>query len=131
VQRILIVDDNFEQRQLIAVCLKDMYAYDVAASGTEAIGAFHLALSKGSPYALILLDVAMPGSNGLDVLKAIREYEEKVGIKLGEGIPIVMITGYKDTMVSAFNGGCDDYIVKPVKKEMLIAKIREKIEKTK
>ena len=112
--RILIVDDNFENRQLLAEILREISECDFAASGMEAIEAYNLSLKKSEPYSLILLDIELPGINGLEILGKIRESEKNAGIKLGEGIPIVIVTAYEKRFVEAYNKGCDDYVLKPI-----------------
>ena len=124
--RILIVDDNFENRQLLAEILREVAECDFAANGKEAIEAYNLSLKK-DPYSLILLDIEMPGINGLEILKMIRDSEKKAGIPLGEGIPIIIVTAYEKRFVEAYNYGCDDYVLKPIDPEILIKKIEQRI----
>lgn len=125
--KVLIVDDDFVNRKLLAEILKDKADCDVAADGQEAIEAYELSLSNTSQYDVVLLDIAMPGTDGLDVLNYIREKEESMGVLLGCGLPIIMVTAYKEPFLDAFNKGCDDYVLKPINADHLIHKIREKI----
>ena len=127
--RILIVDDNFENRQLLAEILREVAECDFAATGKEAIDAYNLSLQKGDPYSLILLDIEMPGMGGLEILEKIRESEKNAGIPLGEGIIIIIVTAYEKRFLEAFNRGCDDYILKPIDTTILLNKIAEKIAK--
>lgn len=124
--RILIVDDNFENRQLLAEILREVAECSFAANGVEAVDAYNLSL-KSHSYNLILLDIEMPGINGLEILKKIRESETRAGIRLGEGIPIIIVTAYEKRFLEAFNYGCDDYILKPIDPDLLIKKIEQKI----
>ncbi|MFA5087517.1 MAG: response regulator [Candidatus Omnitrophota bacterium] len=124
--RILIVDDNFENRQLLAEILREVAECDFAANGIEAVEAYNLSLKK-DPYNLILLDIEMPGITGLEILKKIRESEKAAGIQLGDGIPIIIVTAYEKRFLEAYNYGCDDYILKPIDPEILIKKIEQKI----
>ena len=128
-RRILIVDDNFENRQLLAEILREVTECDFAATGKEAIDAYNLSLKKGDPYSLILLDIELPGMNGLEILEKIRESEKHAGIPLGEGITIIIVTAYEKRFLEAFNRGCDDYILKPIDTTILLNKIAEKIAK--
>ena len=61
--KILIVDDNFENRQLLAEILRETAVCDFAATGKEAIEAYNLSLQKEDYYSLILLDIELPGVN--------------------------------------------------------------------
>lgn len=125
--KILVVDDNFINRQLMVDILKKNADCDVAVNGKEAIEAYNYAMETGCRYDLILLDIAMPEINGLEFLKVLREHEQKRGIRIGQGIPVIMVTAHKEEIVKAFHEGCDDYVVKPVDPRALIAKITEKI----
>ncbi|MCD6459789.1 response regulator [bacterium] len=124
--KILVVDDHPGNRELIKEMLKD-YAYcDVAADGDEAIDKYNLSLSD-KRYDLILLDIAMPGIDGLEFLKQLREKEEKFGIYVGKGTPVIMVTSYKEFCYDAFNHGCDDYVLKPMVPDELIGKIKKSL----
>ena len=127
--RILIVDDNFENRQLLAEILREVAECDFAATAKEAIDAYNLSLQKHDSYSLILLDLELPGMNGMEILEKIRESEKNAGIPLGEGIIIMIVTAYEKRFLEAFNRGCDDYILKPIDPGTLLNKIAEKIAK--
>lgn len=126
--KILIVDDNFENRQLITEVLRDIAECDAAANGTEAIKAYNLSLKK-DPYSLILLDIEMPEVNGLEILKKIRESEEAAGIQLGDGIQIIIVTAYQKRFVEAYKYGCDDYLLKPIDVQTLMEKVQNAFKK--
>ena len=128
--KILIVDDNFENRQLLAEILREVAACDFAATGKEAIEAYNLSLEKKSPYSLILMDIELPEVNGLNILQKIRESEKSVGIPLGEGIPVIIVTAYEKRFLEAYNQGCDDYILKPIDSTELLNKIAGLLEKS-
>lgn len=126
--KILIVDDNAENRQLLVEILRDMVDCDDVGSGQEAVDAYVRSLDS-KPYKLILLDIEMPDMNGLELLRKIRESEKDAGIPLGDGIPIIMVTAHKKPFLDAFYQGCTDYILKPIDVEKLRKKITEKIKK--
>ena len=128
--KILIVDDNFENRQLLAEMLREVAVCDFAATGREAIEAYNLSIQKGEPYHLILLDIELPEVNGLEILNKIRESEKAAGIQLGDGIPIIIVTAYEKRFLEAFNKGCDDYILKPIDSNVLLNKIAGILDKT-
>ena len=127
--KILIVDDNFENRQLLAEILREVAMCDFAASGKEAIEAYNLALQKKESYNLILLDIELPEINGLEILGKIRESEKKAGIALGEGVPIIIVTAYEKRFLEAFDKGCDDYLLKPIDTNLLLKKIATLVDK--
>jgi len=127
--KILVVDDDFVSRKLMLEILKDKAKCDVAATGREAIEAYNVSIRENDIYDLILLDISMPDIEGLEVLKKIRENEERAGILLGEGIPIIMVTAHEEPYITAFNRGCDDYMLKPINASVLLGKIKGKLQK--
>ncbi len=127
--KILVIDDDFANRQLLIDILGNRARCDAAVSGKEGVAAYNRSIEIKQRYDLILLDIAMPEMDGLQFLKIIRDHEEKTGIRMGHGVPIIMITAFKKSFLEAFNKGCDDYIVKPVDPDALIEKIEAKLGK--
>lgn len=125
--RILIVDDNPVNRKLVAAVLKNTAQCDMASNGKEALEAYKDALRENRPYHLLLLDVAMPEIDGLQVLQRIREDEKSREIPAGKGVIIIMITAHTEPVFSAYNAGCDDYILKPLRPDILLEKIIQKL----
>jgi CheY-like chemotaxis protein len=126
-RKILVVDDTEMNSELLVETLSEVAQCDVRANGEGALEAYNQSLESGGPYDLILLDIAMPDISGIEVLKIIRAAEKTRGVRLGRGVPIIMVTAYKEPFMDAFNGGCDDYILKPIDVDKLIAKIEEKV----
>ncbi len=126
--KILIVDDNLENRELLAEILRDRANCCMVSGGQEAIEEYNKSL-KDEPYDLILLDIEMPDIDGLEILRKIRQNEQDAGIDLGDGIPIIMVTAHKKPFLDAFYQGCTDYIVKPINPDKLISKIEQKLKK--
>ena len=124
--KILVVDDNFENQQLIVEILRDHATCDVASNGKEAIDQYNASLQE-KPYDLILLDIEMPEIDGLEILRKIRQSEEAADIPLGEGVSIIMVTAHKKPFLDAFYQGCNDYIIKPIDAVKLIQKIEKKL----
>jgi len=120
--KILIVEDNPENRELTAEILRDIAVCEFAGNGQEALQAYENAL-QDNPFSAILLDLELPGINGLQILEKIRAMETAAGVRLGDGTPIIVITGHQNRFLTAFNQGCDDYILKPIDAGLLIAKI--------
>lgn len=113
-KRILIVDDDDEIRELLEFDIAQSgYNVDTAKDGLEGL---NKALNNG--YDLILLDVMMPKMNGYDVCKNIRQ------AKLA--VPILMLTakGTIDDKTQGFEGGADDYLVKPFDIQEVLLRIR-------
>ncbi|MCG7407346.1 response regulator transcription factor [Paenibacillus sp. ACRRX] len=117
--RILVVDDEANMRNLLRIHLKRHgYGITETASGEEA-----LRLLREEKYDLIILDIMMPGIDGWEVCSTIRETMN---------IPILMLTARSDTqdLVSGFNHGADDYLVKPFIPAELIARIGALLRRT-
>ncbi len=109
---ILIVDDDPVQRRLLQAALQKFGYETVLAEGGEAALAA-LETAAGGDIAAIVLDLAMPGIDGIGVLRAMRER--------GIDIPVVVQTaqGGIDTVVSAMRNGAVDFVVKPASPERL------------
>ncbi len=112
--RILVVEDEPAAAAVLSKGLREhAYAVDVAADGLTA-----LEQASISDYDLIVLDVLMPGINGLEVCRRLR----------AEGIaaPILMLTarGEPDQRVEGLDVGADDYLAKPYHFPELLARIR-------
>ena len=110
---ILIVEDEVAISQVLKVYLRKA-GYDVvqAFDGNEAITLFH-----STKPSLILLDVMLPGQNGWNVLKEVREKSS---------CPVIMLTalGEIDDRLSGFRSGADDYISKPFIADEVIARVQ-------
>ncbi|SDE10996.1 MULTISPECIES: response regulator transcription factor [Kordiimonas] len=101
--RILIVEDNLDIQANIADYLEDTYSLDFAYSGDQG-----LSLALENEYDVIVLDLMLPGRDGLDVCAA---YRQAAGLQA----PIIMLTA-RDTIddkEAGFDAGADDYLVKP------------------
>lgn len=119
--RILIVEDDFVNRQLLTKLLAPFGQSDVAINGQEAIDAFNLANENNEPYDLVCLDIMMPVKDGYETLEEIRQIENKLGIKGLDGVKIIMTTAVdsKESIMKSFRDGCESYLVKPIGKSGL------------
>jgi len=112
--RALIVEDEVKMAALIRRGLvEEGYAADVAPTGEEALW-----MARATPYDAIVLDVMLPGRNGLEVCRSLRES--------GVWSPILMLTardGVEDK-VSGLDSGADDYLSKPFSFAELLARLR-------
>lgn len=113
--RVLVVDDNAENRALAQATLEDEgYELDMASSGDEALAAF-----ARTPPDCVLLDIRMPGMDGITACKRMRELPD------GTDIPILFLTAQRDvdTFDKAQAAGGDDYITKPVRPTELVTRV--------
>jgi two-component system, OmpR family, alkaline phosphatase synthesis response regulator PhoP len=114
-QSVLIVEDEEDIRELISYnLLKEGYQVAGAASGEDA-----LAMVRSKPPDLMLLDIMLPGSDGLSVCRKLKDDPQT------SSIPIIMVTakGEESDMVAGLNLGADDYISKPFSPKVLLARV--------
>lgn len=113
---VLIIEDDPDIRELTRYNLtQEGYAVREAADGGEG-----LEQAQAGPVDLILLDLMLPGMDGLEVCRRIRSSEEL------RNIPVIMLTakGEEVDVVSGLEVGADDYVTKPFSPRVLIARIR-------
>lgn len=116
-KKILIVDDNRMNIAFATDCLKEQYSLFSANSGQEAID-----ILGEKQFDLVLLDYVMPGLNGIDVLKFIRE---NGGLR---ELPVVMVTSNEEMEVACLSAGANDFIKKPYASEVLRMRIARTLE---
>jgi len=112
--RVLLVEDDRQLRTAIARGLREAsFAVDQAATGTQA-----LALALENEYDLIILDIMLPGKDGMSICRAIR--------KKGGQVPILMLTALDsvDQRIEGLDAGADDYLTKPFDFGELLARAR-------
>jgi len=118
-QTILLIDDDQNVSHLIRLYLeKEGYQVYEASRGDEGIAAFR----QHSP-SLVLLDIMLPGIDGLDVLREIRKTSKT---------PVIMLTAKDETFdkVLGLELGADDYITKPFKNKELVARVKAVLRRT-
>lgn len=118
-QRILIVEDEERIARVLELELEhEGYKTKKVLDGLDALSAF-----REGKFDLVLLDVMLPGMDGMGVLRRIRQ---------GSDIPVILLTA-KDDVADKVNGldlGASDYITKPFDMEELLARIRAALRKT-
>jgi two-component system KDP operon response regulator KdpE len=117
---VLVVDDEPAWRKAICTSLA-ANGFDVAEAGTgsEAVGAFQQRL-----FDLVLLDVNMPGMDGLEACRQIREFAPRTGIVM------VTVLDDEEDVVQALEAGADDYVTKPFRFGELMAHLRAVLRRT-
>ncbi len=114
--RILVVDDDTALAEMIGIVLEaEGFEAVFCADGDAALDAFRTARPD-----LILLDLMLPGMDGIEICTRIRAES---------GLPIIMLTARTDTadVVRGLESGADDYIVKPFNPKELVARIRTRL----
>ncbi len=119
--RSLVVEDEITSQILLVSLLEEYGNCDAAGNFKEAIESFGKALSSDSPYDLVCLDIRLPGADGHEILKEIRQIEKDQGIEYLETVKVLMTTALSDmeNIIKAFGESCDGYLPKPVIKEKL------------
>ena len=116
-ERILIVDDDRLLQNSLTAILRERHQPLVAGSGEEA-----LRLLQRTPVDLVLLDVRLPGMDGIETLGKIRQLHSE--------LPVIMMTAYEDTatVIAALRAGAHDYLVKPLEIEMFELAVNKGLE---
>ena len=112
--RVLLVEDEPKVASFVARGLKsESYAVDVAADGVEGE---HLA--RSGTYDLVILDIVLPGKDGIEVLRALREHDVRT--------PVLLLSarGRVQDRVTGLDAGADDYLTKPFSFDELLARVR-------
>ena len=118
VKRIVAVDDcNVILKTLMNVLDKEQYDLHPFSSGKRAL---QFLMQKDQIPDLIILDIEMPEMNGHVMLERIKKMEHL------EGVPIIFLTANseKQQVVKAVTGGADDYVIKPLDRDVLMKKIK-------
>ena len=114
--KVLVVDDDAALSEMLTIVLRqEGFDSRVCATGDRA-----LAEMRDYRPDVVLLDLMLPGKDGIDVCREIRAES---------GVPIVMLTAKSDTIdiVVGLESGADDYVVKPFKPKELVARIRARV----
>jgi PAS domain S-box-containing protein len=122
-KRILLVDDNASSREIIMTMIGELsFSGKSVRSGREALRELQRAASEGNPYHIVLLDLNMPGMDGLETAEKI-----KSDPRLKDIPAIIMVTAYgrKSTMVKAEMQGIESVLLKPLTHSMLLNAIMD------
>jgi two-component system KDP operon response regulator KdpE len=113
VSRVLVVDDELPMRRTLGIGLRARgYQVDLAATGEEALD-----LAARHHPDVVILDLGLPGIDGIEVAQAIRGWSQ---------VPIIVLSarGAEAVKVAALDAGADDYVTKPFGMDELLARLR-------
>ena len=119
--RILVVDDNVSNLDLLARRLsREGHEVTICESGQAALG-----LIAEKPFDLVLLDLIMPGLNGIDVLRQLRAHDAT------RALPVIMVSAMDeiDGAVRCIEAGADDFLSKPLNPVLLQARMNAALER--
>ncbi len=115
-KKVLCIEDELDIRELLTFNLKrEGYTVETAASGEEGI-----AMARAQKPDVVVLDLMLPGIDGLSVCRVLKSDEKT------RRIPVVMLTAKSEDVdvVTGLEVGADDYVVKPFSPKVLVARIR-------
>ncbi|WP_440056221.1 response regulator [Pseudoalteromonas sp. T1lg65] len=115
---VLVVDDEYFNYEMLEVALSDALELSYADSGTSC-----LSNAIADPPDAILLDVCMPGLDGYDTCRMLKNTPET------KNIPVLMVSGLESEQEkqAGFEAGCDAYFVKPFSMQSLLEKIKSMV----
>lgn len=115
---VLVVDDDKMNLRRTTLILEKQYNVLLAESGREALD-----MLKNEKVDLILLDIAMPGMNGIETFERIKES--------GQEIPVIFLTasGHEDNVMTAIRMGAVNYLKKPFMPKNLLERVEKELEK--
>ncbi len=115
--RVLIVDD---EEELIETLVERLDIRDIAAVGVHS-GRKAIETLESETFDVVILDVKLPGENGVEIMKNIK--------KIKPNLPVILLTGHMSKEVSdeGLKAGAIDYIIKPINIDKLIEKMKEAI----
>ena len=113
--RVLVVDDEAFNFEMLKVGLGDVFNLTYASSGQEA-----LTMSLRESPQIVLLDICMPGLDGYDTCRLLKNTPETANI------PIILLSGLEsdNEVKEGYKAGCDDYITKPFEMAELVNRIK-------
>lgn len=117
--KILIAEDDFASRKFMLRFLAKYGECDITVDGEEAVEAFVMALDAEEGYDLVCLDIMMPGIDGYQALKKMRDIEAEREIPEDKAAKIIMTTALNEgrNVTKAFELGCVAYAGKPIDQE--------------
>lgn len=117
-EKILAVDDEPDMLKLLTMIIRDKTSYEIVTTNNpvEAVE-----LAKKTAFDLVIADLKMPGLDGVNFIKAVREFDKDV--------PIIILTAYGtiESATEAMQNGAFDFLTKPFRKEQILFTIEKAI----
>lgn len=120
--KILIIDDEMPVLTKMKVLLSAYGQCALATTAQQAIQLCTTALQENKPFDLITIDIHLKDVSGLDLLASINQIENETPLPAAKKV-VVTAAGTKDNIIRAMIKGCDGFLVKPVKRDILEQKL--------
>lgn len=114
--RILIVEDEPVNREVLLLSLRDIGECQAVVTGEEAVLAHASALAEARPFDVVFLDILLPGMNGLQALEQLRAQEDERQTPQDRRVPVIITTGLDDDHMASrafIQGQAVSYMTKP------------------
>jgi two-component system chemotaxis response regulator CheY len=124
--RVLILEDDPVSGKLLKHYLESYGDCDLVTDGKKAVDYFRKAIRTGDGYQLVFVDIMVPEILGQDVVRIIRETEQKEKISSEKRTKIIITSSLSDAenIIESFKAACDSYLIKPIRKAKLINEIK-------
>ncbi|MBF0211988.1 MAG: response regulator [Magnetococcales bacterium] len=130
--KILVVEDQLSIQEEMKFLLEEFGTVDTADNGRIGVEMFCIALVQKEPYDLVFMDIQMPEMDGQEALKMIRQVErdnldvDLSGMKkMSLVFMLTMLNNEANVVEAFFYGACTDYLVKPITRKALLAKMKQ------
>lgn len=123
----LVAEDDSVSATLLGRIIERYGEVKVVPDGELAFIAYQEAITSGTPFDVIFLDIMMPGVEGQETLEAIRQDERERGIPPEQGVKVIMVTALNDgtNLYQAHRQGCADYLHKPIGRSVVEETLRK------
>lgn len=126
--RALIVDDDPVNTRFLSEILAPYAQCDIAENGRRGLAAFDQALSAGTPYDIIFMDVMMPGMDGHQALEGMRHLEHSQGVPPSQSAKVIMVSALDDSRTlyrAFFQGHALSFLAKPFSGDTVLDELRK------
>lgn len=121
--KILIIDDEITALTKMKALLSAYGDCTMTTHAAQALRLFEAAIEDDTPFNLVVIDIQLSQSSGFDILDSLTQLEIQADVKASIKI-MVTASGTKANLVKAYTRGCDGFLVKPVKRDILEEKLR-------
>jgi DNA-binding NarL/FixJ family response regulator len=122
--KILIIDDEITALTKMKALLTAYGDCTMTTHAEQAQQLFKAAIKNHTPFDLVFIDIQLSQSSGFDILDSLTQLESQADVKASIKI-MVTASGTKANLVKAYTRGCDGFLVKPVKRDVLEEKMRD------